>query len=40
VKKGDKARKVTERKMDNMHLLETFCKASFKCDVKVDGNKG
>jgi hypothetical protein len=41
-KKGGKstrrARKVTERKLDNMHLLEA-CKARFKCGVKIDGNK-
>jgi hypothetical protein len=40
-KKGEKGKKVTERKMGNMHLLESFfCRARVKCDVKIDGNKG
>jgi hypothetical protein len=35
VKKGEKARQVTERKMGNMHLLE-----SGKANVKGCGKKG
>jgi hypothetical protein len=40
-KKGEKGEKVTERKIGNMHLLESFfCRARVKWDVKIDGNKG
>jgi hypothetical protein len=37
-KKGEKARKVTERKMDNMHLLEAG-KANFKRCGKKGGKR-
>jgi hypothetical protein len=37
-RKGQKARKVTERKMANMHLLETGT-AIHKSDVKIDGKR-
>jgi uncharacterized OB-fold protein len=36
--KCGKRRKVTERKISNMHLLKTY-KASYKSDVKFDGKK-
>jgi hypothetical protein len=36
--KRGKRRKVTERKISNMHLLKTY-KARYKSDVKFDGKK-
>jgi hypothetical protein len=35
-RKGQKASAVSERKINNMHLLKS-CKAKHKIDVKIDG---